>query len=285
MGYHVTDIKGPFRIDRDQIVLGSSKMFEPESPDEEWATVSRHERLTGRIFSGELFLDLLAKRTEAMPYWLRCTLSRADLEQWAIQSNYGQANIRGEMNGYIDLAGDAVSTRNTIGNGRLLISPAALYEVPIMFQMFQSLRLAPVDQTAFRDAYAQFRIQDEKVIFDEIGLLGESMSLFGNGTIRFDRTIDLDFVYRPPRRNRGNPVSQVFNRLEGVLPVLFTVEVEGTLDVPKITVQDGVRETLRGFVKLLEAGPANLKPPKILPPPRIRVQMPAQAAQPVLPAF
>lgn len=292
MGYQVTDLKGPFRVDADQILLGSAKMFEPESPDEEWAMVSRHERITGRIFGGELFLDLLAKRTATTPYWLRCTLSRADLEQWAMQSNYGQANIRGEVNGYIDLAGDAVSNRNMVGNGRVLISPAALYELPIMFQMFQSLRFAPVDDTAFRDAYAQFRVMDEKFVFDEIGLLGDSMSLFGQGTIRFDRTIDMDFVYRPPRRGgRVNLASQVLNRLENVLPVLFTVEVHGTVDNPRIRVQDGVRETLRGFAKMLEMGPNALRPPKVLPPPRMQLQQPPQvqplpqAAQPSLQPF
>jgi len=285
IGYHVTDIKGPLKVTPDEIVLGSAKMFEPESPEEEWATVSRDERLTGRIFGGELFLDLLARRTASMPYWLRCTLSRANLEQWAIESNYGQANIKGEVNGYIDLAGDAVSERNMVGNGRLLISPAALYELPVMLQMFQSLRFAPVDDTAFRDAYAQFRILDEKFVFDEIGLLGDSISLFGQGTIRFDRTVDLDFVYRPPRRGGINFASQVLNRLEGVLPVLFTVEVEGTVDVPKVKVQDGVRETLRGFGKMLEMGPGSLRPPRILPPPRVRIQTPPQAAQPLVPSF
>ena len=286
MGYQVTDVKGPFRVDREQILLGSARMFEPESPEDEWATVSRHERITGRVFGGELFLDLLAKRTTAMPYWLRCTLSRADLEQWAIQSNYGQANIKGEVNGYIDLAGDAVSTRNMVGNGRVLISPAALYELPIIFQMFQSLRFAPVDDAAFRDAYAQFRILDEKFVFDEIGLLGDSMSLFGQGTIRFDRTIDMDFVYRPPRRgSRINLASQVLNRLENVLPVLFTVEVQGTVDLPRIKVQDGVRETLRGFAKMLEMGPGALRPPKVLPPPRMEIQPLPQAAQVPVMAF
>ncbi|MFN3160289.1 MAG: hypothetical protein ACE37I_13310 [Rubinisphaera brasiliensis] len=285
LGYHVTDVKGPLKVTPDEIVLGSAKMFEPESPEEEWATVSRDERMTGRIFGGELFLDLMARRTTSMPYWLRCTLSRADLEQWAIESNYGQADIKGEVNGYIDLAGDAVSERNMVGNGRLLISPAALYELPVMLQMFQSLRFAPVDDTAFRDAYAQFRILDEKFVFDEIGLLGDSMSLFGQGTIRFDRTIDLDFVYRPARRGGINLASQVLNRLEGVLPVLFTVEVEGTVDVPKVKVQDGVRETLRGFAKMLEVGPSTLRPPRILPPPRVRIQTPPQAAQPLVPSF
>jgi len=271
MGYHVTDVHGPFVITENKMTIGSPKMFEGEETGEEWATVSREERVTGRIFGGELFLDLLVHRTPTMPYLLRCTLSRASLEQWAIESNYGQANIRGEMNGYIDLAGDAVSTRQMMGNGRLLISPAALYEVPVLFQMFQSLRFAPADDTAFRHAYAEFRVLDEKFVFDEIGLLGDTMSLFGQGHIRFDRTIDFDFVYRPPRRGGINLASQVMSRLEGVLPVLFTVDVDGTVDVPRITVNDGMRETLRGFRRLLEQTPGNIRPPKILPPPRVQI--------------
>lgn len=285
MGYHVTNIKGPFRVDKDQIILGSAKMFEPESPEDEWSTVTRDEQVVGRLFNGEIFLDLLAKRTNAMPYWLRCTLRRADLEQWAIQHNYGQANIKGEVNGYIDLAGDGISTRNTVGNGSILINPASLYELPVMFQMFQNLRFAPADDTAFKQAYAQFRVMDEKFVFDEIHLLGDSLNLVGKGTIRFDRTIDLDFVYRPLRRNRVNPVSQVLNRFEGVLPVLFTVEVEGTLDLPRVKVQDGVRETLKGFTRFLESGSGNALTPKIMPPPRIRVQPPAQAYQPLVSPF
>lgn len=270
MGYHVTDVKGPFVVEKDRIVVGSKKMFDTEASDESFETVSRNERVTGRIFGGELFLDLMARRTETMPYWMRCTLSRANLEQWASQSNYAQADIRGEMNGYIDLAGDIVSTRNTVGNGRLLISPAALYELPVLLQMFQVLRFTPTDGTAFRNAYAEFRVQDEKFIFDEIGLLGESMSLFGEGYIRFDRTIDMDFVYRPPR-TRMKFVSQFFSQIGKVLPVLFTVDVTGTVDVPKVKVNGGVSDALQGFVKMLEMGPANWIPPAIAPPPRLQL--------------
>ncbi|MCA8987172.1 MAG: hypothetical protein KDA78_06005 [Planctomycetaceae bacterium] len=272
MGYHITDIHGPFRAGENSLIVGSPKMFETEETTEEWATISREERLTGRIFDGELFLDLMVQRTANQPYLLRTTLSRASLEQWAIQSNYGQANIRGEVNGYLDLAGDNVSTRATAGTGRLLISPAALYEVPILFQMFQSLRFAPIDDTAFRHAYAEFRVMDEKFLFDEIGLLGDTMSLFGQGYIRFDRTIDLDFVYRPPRRGGINLASQVISQLDNVIPVLFTVEVDGTVDVPHVVVKDGMRETLRGFRRLLEQAPGNIRPPKILPPRQLDFQ-------------
>ncbi|MBV08077.1 hypothetical protein [Rubinisphaera sp.] len=277
MGYHVTEIHGPFQLSEKKMVIGSPKMFDSEDAGNEWSTVSREERVTGRIFDGELFLDLLVQRTPTTPYLLRTTLSRANLEQWAIQSNYGQANIRGEVNGYIDLAGDSVSSRATVGNGRLLISPAALYEVPVLFQMFQSLRFAPADDTAFRHAYAEFRVLDEKFVFDEIGLLGDTMSLFGQGYVRFDRTIDLDFVYRPPRRGGINLASQLMNRLENVLPVLFTVEVDGTVDVPRIAVNDGMRETLRGFGRMLQQAPGNIRPPKIMPPPRI--QQPPRTAE------
>ncbi len=277
-GYQITDIKGPFFIDKDRIVVGSEKMFVTDSLQEEWKTISRKERVAGRIFGGELFLDLMARRSNTMPYWLRCKLSRANLEQWAIQNKYGQANIRGEMNGYIDLAGDSVSTRNMVGNGELQISPAALYELPVVLQMIQKLKFTPVDGSAFHKAYAKYRVQDEKIIFDEIGLLGESISLLGKGYIRFDRTIDLDFISRRPRKSRINVVSQVLTGLERILPVLFIVDVTGTIDYPIILVQDGVSDgvngALQGFIKILEAGPANFRPMLIQPPPRL--QLPKQ---------
>ena len=264
-GYHFTNVKGPFQIEGERVVLGSAKMFQTEEGEGDWETVTREERLSGNLFGGEVFLDMVALLNETGPYWLRCTLSRADLERWAAQSGFGQANVRGEMNGYIDLTGETISTRSMRGSGRLLVSPAELYELPIMFQIFQSLRFAPADATAFRHAYAEFRVLDEKFIFDEIGLLGDALNLFGQGHVRFDETIDLDFVYRPPR-GRG---LAFLKPLDGVLPVLFTVEVEGTLDVPRIKVQDGVRETARGLLRLIEAAPGSIRPPKIIPPPRV----------------
>ncbi len=273
MGYHITDIKGPFLVEKDRIIVGSEKMFDTgETAEQEWKTISREERVAGRIFGGELFLDLLARRTETMPFVLRCKLSRADLEQWAIQNKYGQANIRGEVNGYIDIAGDTVSTRNMVGSGELQISPAALYELPVVLQMIQKLKFSPVDGSAFHKAYSKYRIQDEKIVFDEIALLGDSISLLGKGYIRFDRTIDLDFVSRRPRKSRINVISQVLTGLERILPVMFIVDVTGTIDYPIIEVQDGVtdgvNEALQGFIKALEAGPSNLRPMLVQPPPR-----------------
>ena len=97
------------------------------------------------------------------------------------------------------------------------------------------------------------------------------MSLFGQGHIRFDETIDLDFVYRTPRRTNINLASQIISRLEGVLPVLFTVEVDGTLKVPEIHVKNGVQETVKGLRRLLEQAPGNIRPPKSLPTGRIRI--------------
>ena len=276
-GYHITDVKGPFVIEKDRIVVGSEKMFDngDSADEEEWKTISRDERVAGRIFGGELFLDLLALRTRTMPYVLRCKLSRADLEQWAIQNKYGQANIRGEINGYIDLAGDTVSTRNLVGNGELQISPAALYELPVVLQMIQKLKFTPVHGSAFHKAYSKYRVQDEKIIFDEIALLGDSISLLGKGYIRFDRTIDLDFVSRRPRKSRINVISQVLTGLERILPVMFIVDVTGTIDYPIIDVQDGVTDgvngALKGFIKALETGPANLRPMLIQPPPRLHL--------------
>ncbi len=277
-GYHISDVKGPFFIDKERIVVGSEKMFDTGDPAQEWKTISRQERVSGHIFGGELFLDLMARRTKTMPYWLRCKLSRADLEQWAIQNKYGQANIRGEINGYIDLAGDIVSTRHLVGSGELQISPAALYELPVILQMIQKLKFTPADGSAFHKAYAKYRVQDEKLIFDEIGLLGDSISLLGKGYIRFDRTIDLDFVSRRPRKSRINVVSQVLTGLERILPVMFIVDVTGTIDYPIINVQDGVTDgvngALQGFIKALESGPANIRPPLTQPPPRL--QLPEQ---------
>ncbi|HCS51848.1 MAG TPA: hypothetical protein DIW81_09690, partial [Planctomycetaceae bacterium] len=55
------------------------------------------------------------------------------------------------------------------------------------------------------------------------------------------------------------------------------VEVDGTVDVPRIAVNDGMRETLRGFGRMLQQAPGNIRPPKIMPPPRI--QQPPRTAE------
>ncbi|MEX2288192.1 MAG: AsmA-like C-terminal region-containing protein [Planctomycetaceae bacterium] len=206
LGHSLTQVHGPYRLKERQLIVGRGV----ESAAARQNAVARADAstnpLSAQIVNGTLELDASATLQKEASYRLRMTLEGGNLQEYARQYLTGVKNLQGTMDGWIDLAGRGTSRDNITGKGQLRISRAALYELPVMVQIFKLLSFVPpADNTAFHYAMADFSVARKMFDFKSIDLVGDTIRLRGKGTARFDGILDLEFYSMLPRQSRTIP--------------------------------------------------------------------------------
>ncbi|MFQ5731820.1 MAG: hypothetical protein ACE5KM_07685, partial [Planctomycetaceae bacterium] len=155
-GYQFTKVKGPFRLYGKHLVVGSGEFFKRRRRGEKVPPVDPKKRITADAVGGTFTLDADVEFEKQADYRILLTVNQARLEKFARRYLKNSRNLRGVVNGRIQLEGKGRSSKGVVGRGRLLISPAALYELPVLVQTFKALTFVPPDKTAFKQAYADF---------------------------------------------------------------------------------------------------------------------------------
>jgi hypothetical protein len=227
LNHLLTDVKGPARINGMRLVLGSpppESRPAPEQPDPS-------QRITARFIDGLLGLDAVVSLGNPMRYRVHMTLANGELKRYAqLYLSPGNNKLAGKINGKMDLKGEGVNASRLTGTGQLVISPAALYDLPVLVKVINALQLIPPDNKAFDQALFVFDIKNSTVLFEHIDLVGDSMKLVGQGTVNFKGDVDLNFASRLGRKQFPIPV--VREIVDGVSRGAVWVKVEGTLRQP-----------------------------------------------------
>lgn len=247
-GYTFTKVRGPFRYHRNRLEIGSPQVFRPRKAGERPPRVDAKERLTAHAVGGTFTLDAVALFEKEPTYRILVTMDKARLERFARQYLNKARNLQGVMYGRIDLAGKGTSAKNMYGKGKLLISPAALYELPVLAQVFNVISFTPPDKTAFRFAFADFRVEDRQFQFDTIDLVGDSISLRGRGVADFEGRLGLDFYSMMPKARLP---TDILKQLVGTATTGWIgVQVAGTAKNPRARVRavPQLEDTLKAFL-------------------------------------
>lgn len=207
-GYQFTQVKGPWEVHNDKLVVGSAKAVELVTTDGLKPNLAPHERVQARAIDGIFFLDGEIGLTRPFPYNILVKMQDTRLEKFSAEYLAGQRNLRGVMNGWLSLRGDSSAppggkTANTYasmkGNGELHIMPAALYELPAIMQIFRIIQFLPAASPAFAEAHMIFDIAKSQINFRQISLLGDAINLYGLGYVHFDQRLGMEFIARVPK--------------------------------------------------------------------------------------
>lgn len=201
-------------------------------------------------------------------------LNGARLEEYLRRQGGGSSRLQGVMNGQLTLNGKGQDPKDMLGEGSLTIKPAALYELPLVLRIFQTLNItAPADSVAFDEAFLKFVIRNEQFEFSQISLLGNGFSLIGRGTVRFDEKVDLVFVSIAPKSQLMIPLVREIVR--SASHGWVAVDVKGTINDPKpkvktnFVIDNALRNILDSFQPsrpLMEGNrPASESPQRLLP--------------------
>ena len=263
LGHQLTDIRGPFYVKEGMLVVGSRDAILPKSSTTSSQNAKPAEHVTAKAIDGVITLDAVSTLQDDPTYRIRLLLTDGKLERYAALYIPGQKDLHGIMKGWIVLSGRGNDARNVRGRGQLQIQPAALYELPVLVQVFNVMSFAPPDRTAFRYALLDFGIADERFQFNGIYLDGNTVSLRGHGTAGFDGALNLNFYSMLPRHQIPIPVVNTFVR--EATRGWVGIEVRGKVDTPiaKTKPMPQFDDTLKGFLGALP----NLTAPVLPPPP------------------
>ena len=221
-----TNVRGPYSMDNVELVLGARPVFERSNP---LANVNRDTRMKAQAYGGELFFDALVDMRDNGRYWFFTELENARLESYAALHIPDQRNLKGIVTAWMSLEGHGDDTANVKGKGQMRISPAALYELPVVVQLLGTLsNLTVQDKTAFNYAIVDFTVRDKAFWINPVDLVGEAISFRGRGSVGFGGAVDLDF-YSRPARTRTVPLPII----SGLFTNWAKVEIRGTTDRPQ----------------------------------------------------
>lgn len=177
-----TSLKQPFRD-----VVGH---FQVQEQSPEVLTMGLRAPLFGGDVSGE-------GRFEFGPrfrYELNLTASQIDLQQFGRHNLGPSAQLTGAAAGRLYLNGQGDGLDSLDGNGRLDVPRGHLYNLPLLLDLLKFLGLRWPDRTMFDEAHALFDVHGARVHVNRLELLGNAISLYGNGDFRIDGSdLKLDF--------------------------------------------------------------------------------------------
>lgn len=263
--HQLTQVKGPFRYQRGELIAGSQQAIvgplAQAAKDIHW-----EDQISGRAIDGLLLLNGIVQFEDEPRYQLRMFLNGGNLERYAQTYLNGQTNIRGNLNGWMELRGHGTDANDLSGAGRLKIQPAELYELPVFMQLFRVLGPQLQDRSAFKEADFKFTVAGSRFNFSSIILDGNAIRLIGRGYVRFDGVISLEFYSQLSRSQMRIPL---ISDLVGMMSRGWVgVTVAGQIQDPQVEMRpipeldDALRQFLGVFEPTLLVPPNRLTPPK-----------------------
>ncbi|MBL8816329.1 MAG: hypothetical protein JNL58_09880 [Planctomyces sp.] len=244
----LTRIIGPYEMTEKELVLGSRDAMLKTHPH----NIPTDQQIQAQAYQGTLQLDALVDLQSGQNYQVFAELQNARLEAYAARHLPEERNLQGVINSWIYLTGTGDSARDARGRGQMKIEPAALYELPLMLELFAALgklNFNVPNRSAFDYAFVDFKVEDGAFQFNPIDLVGASIALRGRGTIGLEGDVVLDFYSRPALAR--TPTAPLINTL------LFTgatqwvgVEVRGTTNRPQTRIKTAIRpdESMKQFL-------------------------------------
>jgi len=270
--HQFTKVHGPFELDNQELRVGSAQAFVPIAAGARERPIPNEDRVTAHSLGGTFFLDAKANLdARKTTYRVKAAMQNASLDEYARWHLPGSKSLHGVMNGWVELAGNSSDPKDVVGRGQLLIHPAALYELPVFFQIFKTLSLATPDKTAFNYALASYNIGNRMVDFSGIDLIGDAISLRGRGRASFDGPLHLDFYSRPASAWQ---IPLVTNVVDQFTQAWVGVSVTGTIHnptariVPMPQFDTAMRQFLGAFNRPGSVPQLSPPPWMLMPPPR-----------------
>lgn len=205
--------------------------------------------ISARAYGGEIGGEARLELGTPVKFDLLLNGARLKLEEFAHVNHLGPTTqLEGLATAQIRLSNPIdEKTRQPVldGSGSIDIPNGKMLDLPVMLDVIKLARLRPIDRTAFEEAHAVFRIRGDRVKFGQLDLLGNAISLGGEGGMNLDGSdAQLDFytVWTNIRNLLGSG-GDLAARVSGNL---FRIRVTGDLGsdrAPRVT-----QEALPGIV-------------------------------------
>lgn len=184
------------------------------------------------FYGGDICGSARLEFGSSLHYDIDLTASQIHLEE------FGRENIgeKQQMNGIaaarLHLHGHGGSVNNMEGNGSIDVpyNPLArLLDLPPLVALLKFLGLRWPDRTAFEEAHAVFTIHGQRASVSKLDLLGDVISLYGQGEVNLDGTdVMLDFYPSWGRAEQMLPTA-VRSIPSAISKQLMKIEMRGNI--------------------------------------------------------
>lgn len=232
--HQITAVSGPIWLDNDRAAAGLLAQKVTDASDQASPLqAEKTDSLTGTLHGGTVHLDAQINSGELGEFYVQSTLEEGKLEAVCREACPSMRDITGRTFAAVRLAGNCTGTHTYRGDGTMQLRDATIYELPPVLALFKQLRIGRSDRTAFDSSNVTFAISGETIELSRIELLGDAISLLGNGQLNMDRKIDMNF-YSIMGRNRFN-IPLVSDMVHAGSQQAMWIQVNGTMDDPKMT--------------------------------------------------
>lgn len=227
------------KVEVDSMAMGSRKITDltagvskPQTGD-----VVSLTGLNGKAHGGKLAGFAEIKLADDVEYGLSLEVDRINLDSLVnagIEDPDKKTQMQGLMAGRISLIAKG-QMEDWKAEGRIQISNARIYRLPIFLGLLHVVYLTLPTDSAFTEAQVGYELRKGKLVFSELHLNGNALSLLGSGNLTLaDDSLRLTFIAGPPGKMPTlGAVSEQLLRL--IAKELMVIEVRGTLKNPRIT--------------------------------------------------
>jgi AsmA-like C-terminal region len=229
------------------LAVGEQKLTEVEGrlvkrPDSPIINISN---FFGRVHEGVISGNVDIRTGEEITYGVRLDVSRVQLAELFRTSATQPAappdkakpgestDVTGLLEGRLEMVATVGKPERTKASGEIRITKAHMFKLPVMLELLHVVYLTPPGGGAFNDGRMSYQLKGNQLIFTEISLRGNALSVLGSGTVEMDtKKMNMAFISGPPPQAGLIRLDEAGPILRGIVRELMEVQVTGTLDRP-----------------------------------------------------
>ncbi len=225
-GVQLSSVRGPIYVDPNRFVAGA--WVGPTQDGE------NSPPLEAVVAGGRMEANFQSLRNDVGRFDAQIHLADARLSQFALSPRISRGIApQGRVWADFQLAGNRQGRHNLRGQGQARLRDANYYELPFFLSLIKTMRTGSTDRTAFTSSDANFRLQGDHIYFDNLDLIGDTLTMKGVGEMNLNRDLKLDFYTVVGREEAYLPA---IRPLLGMASRRFlVVKVEGHLENPSMT--------------------------------------------------
>jgi hypothetical protein len=217
--------------------------------------IMRIDHLSAKVHGGRATGFAEIRLSQPPQYGLRLSVEDMELAELFSSGSPQPRNepeVAGLLAGNIEMTATAGRPESRQASGLLKITKGRIYRLPVVMGFVHVIYLWVPGKAAFTEGEVAYRIQGQRLIFDEIFLRGPALSVVGSGTMNMStEALDLTFLTGPP--GKLPRIAAVESLLKGLAREIAEIRVSGTLakPLPQTVSLPGLDEAVR---RLLSPG-------------------------------
>ena len=209
--------------------------------------------ISARCHGGALAGFAKVTLTDPPQYGVRLSVEGVNLEELfetAEAKHKGALQVKGLLDGTIQLTGTLGKIDTRRASGVMRISKARIYKLPVILGLLHVIYLGLPGDSAFTEGNMKYHLRGNQLVFEEIFLSGPALSIVGSGTMDMKTSkLKLTFLTGPP--GVLPRITGLESLLKDISREIMEIHVTGTLDKPKMTavslpsLKDAIEKLLR----------------------------------------